>query len=122
MKVNKTVPLRTTLRVELDLVIVSMASQWAVNEADDLVNESFTAKSRSLYSSNGPVQGDGDTISCLFVCFLDDILSQQVQCSVDILLAILIPNAPSTALGHVLDIWKVFEVGELRHVDRLFFL
>jgi hypothetical protein len=55
------------------------------------VHESLAAEIGRVESANGPVEGDVDAFFGFGVGGFDDILCEQVQCTVDVLFAIFIP-------------------------------
>lgn len=91
------VPLAGALRVELDLVVVSVGRKRGVDERRDLVNESLPPEARRLDRPDGPVERDGDTILELLVGFLKNLGGDDVQRAVDVLLAALVEHAPCAA-------------------------
>ena len=97
VEVAQGIPLARTLRVELDLVVISMGGQWGVDEGHDLVRQAFAPKAWRLDRSDGPVQGDRHSVFELLVGVLDDIRGDDVESAEDVLLAVLVEDAPSAA-------------------------
>lgn len=130
MEVAKTVPLAGALRVEFDFVVVPVSGQWRVDKGRHLVDQTLAAEAWRLDGANRPIQGHGDSIFEFFIRLLDDLGSEQVQCTEDVFLAALVKNAPSTTLmvsactnallsrsmltlWHVLDLRQAVEVWNL---------
>lgn len=115
-----------------------MASKMAVNEADNLVDQSFTLKARSLDGTNGPIERNVYTFLGFGIGSFYDFGRKQVQCAVDILLAILVPYTPSAAwrqsafrsqrvqrsvtLRHARNLGQRIEVWDIRHAVDLLLL
>lgn len=94
---DKRVPLAAALSVELDLVIVAMGLQRRFFKVNDFVDEAFASEARGLDGSYGPIEGDMDSFFGFRVGCFDDFWSQEVECAVDVLLAVFIPETPCAA-------------------------
>ena len=93
----KGVPLTAALGVELDFIVVTVGIQWRTNKGHYFVYETFATEAGCLDSANWPVKRNGNALLELLVRLLDNIWGEQVDGAKDILLAVFVKNAPSTA-------------------------
>lgn len=104
--VLEAIPLTARLRVDVQQILVDdhLESAHFGLEALDVMVGLLATKGGRARELDGQIQRDADALFDLLASLLDDLGGQQVQSAALISLAVPVPQAPRTALGHALDV------------------